>query len=101
MIAGSTEGLTVRLGTWSTQKNTLRIACEWCSGRTGGVSPGVLPEVDSRGVCGVIEWMHPSGQPAGRCTNRTPSQPRRPDADFGQIRGFRFPQNWPFLCVRI
>ena len=28
--------------------------------------------------------------PAGRCTNRTPSQPRQPDAAFGRICVFLF-----------
>ena len=38
--------------------------------------------------------------PVGRCTNRTPSQPRQPDAYFGQICVFRFPWKVSFLRPR-
>jgi hypothetical protein len=82
MLAGSAIGITVRLEAGSTRRNTIRMARQWCSGKTGGDSPGIVPEEAFRVACGRAGWTRATGGPAGRCTNRTPSQPRQSGAEI-------------------
>lgn len=89
--AGSAVAVTVRTETGRTRENALRMACGWCSRRTGGDGPGMVPGVPSRVAYGRTGWMHPRCGPAGRCTSRTPSQPLRSGAETRREKEVPFP----------
>jgi hypothetical protein len=59
-------------------------------GENGGYYSGDAPLVEFPGSLRKRMWMRAKCGLAGRCTNWTPSQPRQPEADFGQICVFLF-----------
>ena len=89
--AGSGVGMTVRAGTASTRKCAPRMVLPIVFGKNRGGRTGTVPGVPSRAAHGSEGRMRAKLKHAGRCTNRTPSQPRRSRAENRREKEVPFP----------